>query len=102
MITADGSFESSTGTRSREHETANRSAVVSMLQKLTPAKRRGRATAKPLTALLVARQARRPVGDLLARLRNSGDGEIHLELDDGATKKLGPRNVVIQNDTRQA
>jgi len=30
------------------------------------------------------------------------DGELHLELDDGATKKLGPRDVVIQNGTRHA
>ena len=30
------------------------------------------------------------------------DGEIHLELDDGATKKLAPRDVVIQNGTRHA
>jgi hypothetical protein len=30
------------------------------------------------------------------------DGEIHLELDDGATKKLAPLDVVIQNGTRHA
>ena len=30
------------------------------------------------------------------------EGEIHLELDDGATKKLAPRDVVIQNGTRHA
>jgi uncharacterized cupin superfamily protein len=30
------------------------------------------------------------------------DGEIHLELDDGAAKKLAPRDVVIQNGTRHA
>jgi hypothetical protein len=30
------------------------------------------------------------------------DGELHLELDDGATKKLEPRDVVIQNGTRHA
>jgi hypothetical protein len=30
------------------------------------------------------------------------DGELHLELDDGATKKLAPRDVVIQNGTRHA
>lgn len=30
------------------------------------------------------------------------DGELHLELDDGVTKKLAPRDVVIQNGTRHA
>jgi uncharacterized cupin superfamily protein len=30
------------------------------------------------------------------------DGEIHLELDGGATKKLSPRDVVVQNGTRHA
>ena len=30
------------------------------------------------------------------------DGELHLELDDGQTKKLAPRDVVIQNGTRHA
>ncbi len=30
------------------------------------------------------------------------EGEIHLELDDGATKKLAPRDVVIQTGTRHA
>lgn len=30
------------------------------------------------------------------------DGEIHLELDDGATRKLAPHDVVIQNGTRHA
>lgn len=30
------------------------------------------------------------------------EGEIHLELDDGATRKLAPRDVVIQNGTRHA
>jgi len=30
------------------------------------------------------------------------DGELHLELDDGASKKLVPRDVVIQNGTRHA
>lgn len=30
------------------------------------------------------------------------EGEMHLELDDGATKKLAPRDVVIQNGTRHA
>ena len=30
------------------------------------------------------------------------EGELHLELDDGATKKLAPRDVVIQNGTRHA
>lgn len=30
------------------------------------------------------------------------EGEIHLELDDGATKQLAPRDVVIQNGTRHA
>jgi hypothetical protein len=30
------------------------------------------------------------------------EGEIHLELDDGAIKKLSPREVVIQNGTRHA
>lgn len=30
------------------------------------------------------------------------DGELHLELDDGATKQLAPRDVVIQNGTRHA
>ena len=30
------------------------------------------------------------------------DGEIHLELDDGAAKKLAPCDVVIQNGTRHA
>lgn len=30
------------------------------------------------------------------------DGELHLELDDGATKKLAPRDVVVQNGTRHA
>lgn len=30
------------------------------------------------------------------------DGELHLELDDGATRKLAPRDVVIQNGTRHA
>jgi hypothetical protein len=30
------------------------------------------------------------------------DGEIHLELDEGAVKKLSPRDVVIQNGTRHA
>ncbi len=30
------------------------------------------------------------------------DGEIHLELDDGAVKKLSPRDVVVQNGTRHA
>jgi hypothetical protein len=30
------------------------------------------------------------------------DGELHLELDDGATKKLDPGDVVIQNGTRHA
>jgi hypothetical protein len=30
------------------------------------------------------------------------EGEIHLELDDGATKKLEPKDVVIQNGTRHA
>jgi hypothetical protein len=30
------------------------------------------------------------------------EGELHLERDDGATKKLAPRDVVIQNGTRHA
>ena len=30
------------------------------------------------------------------------EGELHLELDDGVTKKLAPRDVVIQNGTRHA
>lgn len=30
------------------------------------------------------------------------DGEVHLELDDGATKKLAPRDIVVQNGTRHA
>jgi len=30
------------------------------------------------------------------------EGELHLELDDGETKKLSPRDVVIQNGTRHA
>lgn len=30
------------------------------------------------------------------------DGEMHLELDGGAMKKLAPRDVVIQNGTRHA
>lgn len=30
------------------------------------------------------------------------EGELHLELDDGATKKLTPRDVVVQNGTRHA
>jgi hypothetical protein len=30
------------------------------------------------------------------------DGELYLELDDGATRKLAPRDVVIQNGTRHA
>lgn len=30
------------------------------------------------------------------------EGEVHLELDDGAMKKLTPRDVVIQNGTRHA
>jgi len=30
------------------------------------------------------------------------DGELHLELDDGATKKLAAHDVVIQNGTRHA
>lgn len=30
------------------------------------------------------------------------EGELHLELDDGVTKKLVPRDVVIQNGTRHA
>lgn len=30
------------------------------------------------------------------------EGEMHLELDDGASKKLAPRDVVIQNGTRHA
>ena len=30
------------------------------------------------------------------------DGELHLELDDGATMKLAPRDVVVQNGTRHA
>jgi len=30
------------------------------------------------------------------------EGEMHLELDDGASKKLAPRDVVVQNGTRHA
>lgn len=30
------------------------------------------------------------------------DGELHLELDDGAIRKLAPHDVVIQNGTRHA
>lgn len=30
------------------------------------------------------------------------DGEIHLELDEGATRKLAPLDVVVQNGTRHA
>jgi hypothetical protein len=30
------------------------------------------------------------------------DGEMHLELDDGVTRKLAPLNVVVQNGTRHA
>lgn len=30
------------------------------------------------------------------------EGELHLELDDGQTKKLSPRDVVVQNGTRHA
>jgi len=30
------------------------------------------------------------------------EGELHLELDDGESKKLAPRDVVIQNGTRHA
>ncbi len=30
------------------------------------------------------------------------EGEIHLELDDGATRRLAPKDVVIQNGTRHA
>jgi len=30
------------------------------------------------------------------------DGEVHLELDDGVTRKLAPRDVVVQNGTRHA
>lgn len=30
------------------------------------------------------------------------DGELHLELDDGASKKLAPQDVVIQKGTRHA